>query len=331
METTQNTRQYNSELYESFVAALQSDILEEKDNFPEFRPLLAHYTSVTNLDNIVRGKELWLSNPLAMNDLQEVRFGIDQSTNQFLNHQGIRSACGNAFRHSVLTSAYRQYVSQFERVHSFDVYVACFSEHDVGDFDGRLTMWRGYGANGGGAALVFDSSKLPVQTDSSLVLTRVRYGSDQGRVNWIEKKLDGFAELLDKTQPHQDDLYLAAYALFDRFALFAVSTKHNAFDEEREWRLVYMKHRRSEAEIEGMLGYSVGPMGVQPKLKYSIERRGQDGLPHMSLSTLLDRVILGPTATGPLALKSIQRMLDMNQLGNLRERVYLSSIPYRPT
>lgn len=329
--TEKKTDEYNKELYNSLVEALQSDIREDKRNFPEYRPLLAHYTSIANLDNIVRGKELWLSNPLVMNDLQEVRFGISQSTALFLQHQGIREACGNDERYGVLISAYGQYVSNFEQEHSFDLYVACFSEHTAEDFDGRLAMWRGYGANGGGASLVFDSNKLPVQSDSALILTRVAYGSDNDRLKWISKKLDEFALLLSKAQPELNDLYLAAYALFDRFVLFSVCSKHIAFDEEREWRLVYMKHRRSDAAFENMLSYAVGPTGVQPKLKYAIERSPSNGKPQLSLSSVIDRIILGPTSNGAIAKKSVQRMLDMNQLGALREHVFVSSIPYRPT
>ena len=38
----------------------------------EHKPLLAHYTSISNLEKILKDDEIWLSNPLFMNDLEEV-------------------------------------------------------------------------------------------------------------------------------------------------------------------------------------------------------------------------------------------------------------------
>ena len=46
-------------------------------SFPAKRPLLAHYTSITVLEAILRSNEIWFSNPLFMNDVEEVRFGIN--------------------------------------------------------------------------------------------------------------------------------------------------------------------------------------------------------------------------------------------------------------
>ena len=42
----------------------------------EHRPLLAHYTSLEVMAKIVENEEIWFSNPLFMNDHQEVRFGM---------------------------------------------------------------------------------------------------------------------------------------------------------------------------------------------------------------------------------------------------------------
>jgi hypothetical protein len=47
------------------------------------KPLLAHYTSIQVLEQIMRNDEMWFSNPLFMNDLQEMRYGIHQGIIQF--------------------------------------------------------------------------------------------------------------------------------------------------------------------------------------------------------------------------------------------------------
>jgi hypothetical protein len=43
--------------------------LRTADTFPTKRPLLAHYTSISVLEAMLRNDEVWLSNPLFMNDL----------------------------------------------------------------------------------------------------------------------------------------------------------------------------------------------------------------------------------------------------------------------
>ena len=48
------------------------DDLRGDDSFPTRRPLLAHYTSVTVLEAILRNNDVWFSNPLFMNDMEDV-------------------------------------------------------------------------------------------------------------------------------------------------------------------------------------------------------------------------------------------------------------------
>jgi Protein of unknown function (DUF2971) len=58
-------------------------------------------------------------------------------------------------------------------------YVFCLSEHAKDDTDGRLSMWRGYGGNGSGAAIVFDTAKIAAREEMSLVIRHVHYGTAQ--------------------------------------------------------------------------------------------------------------------------------------------------------
>jgi hypothetical protein len=68
------------ELFKPLFADLQGN-----DSFPDQRPLLAHYTSVPVLEAILRNNEVWLSNPLFMNDVEEVRFGMTNGAKDALS------------------------------------------------------------------------------------------------------------------------------------------------------------------------------------------------------------------------------------------------------
>ena len=175
---------------EELLAALQSlfnDIGTE--SFLEQAPLLAHYTTVHALESILINEELWFSNPLYMNDFEEVRFGINEGTNIFLESEEIKSACDSLQRHEIIKNALNHYFTIFEKEHIINTHVFCLSEHEREDNNGLLSMWRGYGGNGKGVAVVFDASKLNRLDESPLFLAKVSYATTEQRKAWITSKI----------------------------------------------------------------------------------------------------------------------------------------------
>jgi len=316
--------------YVSAFAPLWNDLRDE-DSFPAKRPLLAHYTSIGTLEQIMRNDEVWFSNPLFMNDHEELRFGVNEGAAALLVHSGLKQACGSDERHQMLVRHFTDFYRELSDTHAFDIYVLCFSEHEKDDNDGRLSMWRGYGGNGGGAAVVFDSAAFKFQNGSPLIVANVTYLSTADRRTWIQAKLDMFADLLVKHQVPTTDLHIVAKALLERFTIFALFTKHKGFEEEREWRIVYRLVRDSSHLLDGMLGYFVGPRGLEPKLKFKV--RPIEGLTNedMSLNTLVERIILGPTVSNPLSLAATQRMLHHCSKADLVPKLITFTTPYRLT
>ena len=155
----------NSSFAEELTTALWSDFESEND-FPSKRPLLAHYTSVSTLDKIVSMNQVWLSNPLYMNDLEELRFGMNAGADDFCSSQHLAEVCESSGRHAFLIRKFDELFSSFDKNHALDTYVMCLSEHTSGNYDGLLSMWRSYGANGSGVAIVFDTAKLKLNEAS---------------------------------------------------------------------------------------------------------------------------------------------------------------------
>ncbi|MSO71064.1 MAG: hypothetical protein EXQ88_03500 [Alphaproteobacteria bacterium] len=81
----------DGEIWRTFSAALFADFREE-DQFHSKKPLLAHYTSLDVLENILKSNEIWFSNPLFMNDSEEVKFGIMNGARVFKNSKAISDA-----------------------------------------------------------------------------------------------------------------------------------------------------------------------------------------------------------------------------------------------
>ena len=83
--------------YEDLWKLLHADIVPEME-FPTVAPLLVHYTSLENVEKILRNEEVWLSNPLYMNDLEEVRFGVNEGVDIFSISSDIRDALGSELK-----------------------------------------------------------------------------------------------------------------------------------------------------------------------------------------------------------------------------------------
>lgn len=319
-----------NEIYHETWSALTGDLNIEAE-FP--RPLLAHYCSINTLEQILRGQELWLSNPLFMNDLEEVRFGVVTGYELAITNESLSHALKTADRRTAFFDALRGLYERFTSDLVFDCYVACFSEHKRDDDDGLLSMWRAYGANGGGAALVFDvnSVSTPETPGVGLALGKVQYGTSKERSEWLSKKVEEAAALVRDTDIPTHFLHMVAGALFERIKMMALFSKHVGFKEENEWRLVYISQYDPDGNLKQFIGYSVGLRGVEPKLKLPLKGKLPGLNLDISLTAITDRILLGPSVSDSLARKSVCRMLELLNLPELGAKVRGSTIPLRPS
>jgi hypothetical protein len=249
----------------------------------------------------------------------------------FLGDESIKAAFKTIERFGIFTTALRQYRDKFEQSELMDTYVFCLSEHDRDEMDGKLSMWRGYGGNGNGAAIVFDSSSLEVKHDSPLALAKVHYGSREERTNWLKKLAARFAEIVLSLDIPDDKIYFSSYAVFRRLQAFALFSKHSGFKEEKEWRVVYFSERDTGKILDKFRHYHVGKRGVEPKLRLPFEPIAGVTGDDFSLKKILDSIILGPTTSTPLAVRSVERMLELMGMSEFKELVLPSSIPFRPS
>lgn len=317
-----------------FSVGVWSCLMQGHNDSTDFpRPLLAHYCSMSTLESVIRGRELWLSNPLFMNDLDEVRFGINGGMLVATTHDGLKDALGDEQSIELFMHVLEKCYSDFSNEHAFDCYVGCFSSHSSpAHDDGRLSMWRAYGANGDGVALIFDVNSLstPKTVGNGLLLAPVQYGSKDQRMAWLKERVDLLAKFLDGKILSQEMVLVAAVSLFERFKLMALFSKHSGFDEEQEWRLVYMLQRDEKNFYEGCLSYAIGARGIEPKFKLPLTGKVVENMPDVSLGDVVNKILLGPCVSNKLAVMSVSRMLEVNNLGDLKSRIGTSSIPLRP-
>jgi DUF2971 family protein len=315
-------------LWSLFEPAMKRQF-DMRDQWPEKKPLLAHYTSLDVPENILKNDEVWFSNPLFMNDLEEVRFGFLEGARIFKENQAMRDAWKSDVRIGTFITNLDHYIKYYDETHLLDTYVFCFSEHEPGNTDGVLSMWRGYGGNGRGAAIVFDTSKINYLSESPLDLARVTYGSPAERRSMLDATAKAFAMILDQTSIPDDKVYLVAHVVCEFIKRFALFTKHIGFQEEREWRAVYMIEKDSDKQLQRMLHYHNGPRGVEPKLKLKIGQIPNVLAGDISLDKIVASILLGPSTSSLLARRSVDRMLEVIKKASLKDRLYSSTIPLR--
>jgi hypothetical protein len=74
-----------------------------------------------------------------------------------------------------------------------------------------------------------------------------------------------------------------------------------------------------------------GSRGVEPKLKLKFEPIEGITPPDFSLDKIVAGILLGPSTSSALAVRSVGRMLDLIGRPELKNRLVASSIPLRPT
>lgn len=318
----------NGDSMEKIIEEIWSD-LDNENSFPAIRPLLAHYTSIQNTINILRGKEIWLSNPLLMNDHEELRFGLLESYRELSTSQALKAACDKNGCYESFMLCINTLMAQMDSNDAFDIYIFCLSKHTENEFDGKLSMWRGYGSDGNGAAILFDMNQIVPTDGSPIWVSPIVYGTRENRLSWIREKVEKISKLIARDEFDEGRILDFSWHVFARFLSFALYTKHKGFEEEAEWRLVYIKRMDQENLAKDMLSYVVGDKGVAPKLKLKLA--GKTGLISntFDLDKVVSKIILGPTAASPLSERAFKRMLESEDLNNFCEKVVSSTIPYR--
>jgi hypothetical protein len=114
---------------------------------------------------------------------------------------------------------------------------------------------------------------------------------------------------------------------FHMLVLASLCLKHEGFDEEREWRLIYSPKRKPSSLVLP----SIEVIDGVPQTVYKIPLDGDPtaGLAEIDLPHLLDRVIIGPTVFAWPMYEAFVAALTDAGVANAGSRVVVSGIPIR--
>lgn len=287
-----------------------------------------HYTSAKSALEILQSRCMWMRNATCMNDYNEMRHGLRCLIEAF------SGPAGSAFN-GALNACYTDLAAELDAKFTAVVphliehtYIACVSEHsDDEELYGRLSMWRAYG-NTTGAALVFNNGPFIRPNEAHLIWTTpVAYidaSGFRGQIQRIAEQMEAQRDLLKMLS--REDLLDAVF----RTLIFAVvSSKHEGFKEEREWRIVHLPMIwPSSAERLPLDQVALG--GVpQPIFKIPMVDYPDEGFHGATIPDLIDRVIVGPTQYPAATRTALAQVLGNAGVENPFDRVHCSDVTLR--
>jgi hypothetical protein len=262
---------------------------------PEGTARFVHYTSAEAALSIIESKRFWMRNAVCMDDYSEVQHGYDL----------LSAMLKDQHRLDRLIEAVNKVVPNMANdvVRSFDqgwpqtqryTYIGSLSEHrNDEDQYGRLSMWRASGNRGNRVAIIL---AIPWFTGAALALNVAfnpvayfRPGELAQELEQVISNVERETDFLKQVEPT-----LIAASLFNVFLWGATCIKHEAFNEELEWRALFFANQfRSQSLIKRTVRCVAGV--PQHVCELPLDARVSPDIAGLEFSRILDSIIIGPT------------------------------------
>ena len=183
-----------------------------------------YYCSVETLLNILRNNQIYASDPLKMNDRDELLW----FTKTFSDIKGNDELAHGIGYNVSIDKIAEQLINEGQD----NLFVTCFSE-----LDDDLSQWRGYGDDGQGVAIGFDIDSFVDSYDYAYEY-EVIYGSPTPQEN-----LEYFSDFIGVCDAEYDnvDRNNLQSAFFNLMILYMARYKNHTFKAEKEIRLMFEK------------------------------------------------------------------------------------------
>lgn len=286
----------------------------------------AYYTTAATAIQILSGPQIWMRNTLVMNDFMEVEHGLVCVLNAYESGAGKKLNNLLESAHPGLADEIRLLFQAWIPNIRSDTFVTCLSEHSAEDDQyGRLSMWRAYGGIAG-VAFVLNGGVLFRESRGLAAYTSpVAYLDGAGFEERFSQVVDNIAAnskmLCDLGRAGVKD------TIFQMLRYAAVCTKHPAFEEEREWRVI----ASPTLESSPLLQECVEIVGGVPQkvLKIKLEDHSDQNLIAMNPDALIERVLIGPCEHADVIWKALCQVLSNAGVRNPQLRIFHTGIPLR--
>jgi len=275
-----------------------------------------HYTTSDGLIGILQNSSIWASNYAFMNDPSEITYSINKSKEAIdIARKG---------RGKIAMNMFDKLNSELDKEGSWTEYIASFCED--GDL---LSQWRTYAAGASGYSIEFDADVLNWNLINTVGLYKVIY-DPKLQIEILTEVCDIIADFIENSFSTNGDTvnmllddYASEFVIIFRYLCSRM--KHEAYSEEKEWRLVYLKSSSDEK----------APRLLDKKVHF--RTRGSMIVPYVNIPFDKEitthkerypvrRIIIGPTEHTGIAIKGVELLC-----GSIHKDITIvsSSIPAR--
>ena len=208
-----------------------------------------YYCSLNTFLNIIKNKQIYLSDPLKMNDTLEIKWYLEKLNNEAraLNRQDFDlpdSIFEKMKFRSHLDFTFEEFMEKLDSRGQRSIYISCFSKKPD-----LLSQWRAYAEDGTGVSIGFDLNKLSVA--SNILLEEVIYTNDvvyENKENDVLITADTIGTVINENNIIKKDEQLEVFLheLIPELAKY----KNPAFQEEKEVRLIYCDDLKFENVLD---------------------------------------------------------------------------------
>jgi hypothetical protein len=325
------SQQVPLETLEKLNAIFFPHFWEMRKSLRDSQRKLVHYTSAENALRILTEQSIMLRSTVCMNDYSEVRHGHELvqkclHENADLLLKQLIILC-DQIHPGAAVDAFNVYDVHFKQ-NVYRTYIACLSEHDCSkDYLGRLSMWRAYNHGTTGVALVLN--KAPFFDNAGSVpgffVSPVAYLQDQEVRSYLKKVIENIGndrDYLKALKREQFQNFIFIVLLFS-----AICIKHHGFEEEREWRLIYLPGLITSHALTQV---ALTIAGV-PQIAYKLALKDIPEIPLVGIEipSFLDEIIIGPTSYPYPISEAFADALAKAGVDQPYTRIRYSEIPLR--
>lgn len=298
-----------------------------------------HYTSADTGLKILDSEKMLLRNSVLMNDFSEVSHGLDCL--QFAYNERFSDRIKAVLRQvqNDLPDIFEANFNNLESDLRVETYLLSISEHNgesapEEDHYGRLSMWRAY-ARKDGVAFVLANTPFVAESNALNAYTYpVSYDTRETFCAKLERVVLGLEENIDFVKSlGGEGLH---HALEGAFRLACQSTKHPAFREEREWRVIYSptlleKQGLMTKQQNERLKSEIVSLGGVPQKVYSLPFRDypDEGFLGATIPSIFDRVLIGPTSDPYPIWQAYTSKLEEKGVQDAPNKVWTTHVPLR--
>lgn len=316
------------ELYNLFLPSLQ----KRKNRLKENKTRLVHYTSTTAGMSILKNKEMWMRNVADMNDFKEVDYARDfflDLADEVKDERETKFDLKFLFTGSkTLSELIEDKIWELAANKKWRSYITCFSEHDdnVDDY-GQLSMWRGYGKDGGVAFVL--NQDIFLRRDRFYVIKTVPVEYlDYSEFKMMFKK---WVNNLRENRTFINECWGKDPECFETIFNYCLETmlisiKHVGFKEEKEWRVVFSSSYEDISDLKQDIVINKYPQIIYKLPLIGHSKKYSAKIP---INDVLDRIIIGPNPHVEQVYFAYVKILEELGIDHPAERVVMSNIPYR--